>query len=49
MDLLEPSDRGENLTDEERTEAISLLTETILQNPVFIGKKEQVIYLFIYY
>uniref|UniRef100_A0A915CPB3 DUF659 domain-containing protein n=1 Tax=Ditylenchus dipsaci TaxID=166011 RepID=A0A915CPB3_9BILA len=42
MDLLEPSDRGEDLTEEEVQAAMELLANKILKNPAFITKENQV-------
>jgi len=42
LDLLDPSERGQNLKDEEFGIAMKILSKKILKNPVFVGRESQV-------
>lgn len=42
MDLMDPRDRGKNLTPTQMNQAMQILTKKILKNPIFIGKDQQV-------
>jgi len=43
IELLDPLDRGQNLSNEERERAINLVNNKLLKNPLFVGKESEVI------
>ena len=42
LDLIEPNERGQNLTAQQIKAAMNLLTNKILKNPMFAGKEADV-------
>jgi len=46
LDLLEPSERGLNLTSDEDDLAMKILTTKILKNPIFAGQEVKVSLIF---
>ena len=42
MDLMDPSNRGQTLDEEEKQAVIELLANKLAKNPVFTGREQQV-------
>jgi hypothetical protein len=42
LDVLEPADRGQQLTNDDKQKAIEIIANKCLKNPVFAGKEGEV-------